>query len=450
MVSFRQLWFLQRNSRLLQSIVPALIGCALLCASCLSWLKEPLGSIYTAWELPIDIGWQLRVGFLNYGLLCTVIALYAWLVAWANWKPFRGYERFLQGHSMVGILCILPVVLFVLQYLCADIQAMTLLARHKTQVLLIEQHFGYRVTDPLIELDPQALDASTLNERLQLLVDQAGIGLLVPCICAWAALDYRRLFKLVPSSTTTIRCSRLMIALFVFLIALLGRAPVALICENEGRVSLASGNYVSALNWFAAAQFFNPQLEQTAFFHRERGEAQYFLAPQHLNDDSRLYLAAVYREQGAYLDAYQQMLSVWSLQPTATWTVEEMSVTLEQLVEATRPLYGPPEQRVKRNTHVLPWLQLLARVDPTGIYSPYLTGRIAYELHNYTTGVQLMAQVLRLSSDTDVASSAYTYAALSQAGLANHKEARMLLLKAVLLDPNYRNNTAREELSGLH
>ncbi len=39
--------------------------------------------------------------------------------------------------------------------------------------------------------------------------------------------------------------------------------------------------------------------------------------------------------------------------------------------------------------------------------------------------------------------------ALSDNGRGEYAEARDLLFKAVALDPSYRNNTAREALSGL-
>jgi Tfp pilus assembly protein PilF len=60
-----------------------------------------------------------------------------------------------------------------------------------------------------------------------------------------------------------------------------------------------------------------------------------------------------------------------------------------------------------------------------------------------------MKRVIALSQSTNVQSAAYTYLALSSDGQGDYAEARILLLQAVSLDPKYRNNTAREELSGL-
>ena len=60
-----------------------------------------------------------------------------------------------------------------------------------------------------------------------------------------------------------------------------------------------------------------------------------------------------------------------------------------------------------------------------------------------------MYKVIRFSTDIAVQSSAYTYIALSDAQQGDYTSSRRFLLKAIALDPAYRNNTAREELSGL-
>ncbi len=84
------------------------------------------------------------------------------------------------------------------------------------------------------------------------------------------------------------------------------------------------------------------------------------------------------------------------------------------------------------------------------MYGEYLVGRIQYDLHDYTGCTEQMVRVIELTSNRDVQSSAYTYMALSDAGKGDYLEERTLLFKAEQLDPNYYNNTARQELSGLH
>ena len=61
-----------------------------------------------------------------------------------------------------------------------------------------------------------------------------------------------------------------------------------------------------------------------------------------------------------------------------------------------------------------------------------------------------MTKVIQLSRNADIQSSAYTYIGLSIAGQGNVVDARKFLFQATKLDPAYHNNTAREELSGLH
>src|SRR5262245_49286947 len=124
--SSRQLWFLRRSSYMLQYAVPAVSGCCMLCASMLPWLLDPLGRAFTAWDLPVDIGWQFRLGFVNYGLLCLCAALYAWLVAYANWRPLRGQGFFARRYVTAGICCIAPILLFLWQCLCVDVQEIAL------------------------------------------------------------------------------------------------------------------------------------------------------------------------------------------------------------------------------------------------------------------------------------------------------------------------------------
>jgi len=228
------------------------------------------------------------------------------------------------------------------------------------------------------------------------------------------------------------------------------RAPSGMLCEYAAKEALASGNYAGALNLLDVARMFTPELEQVASYHSERGQAQYFLAPAQPTLDSQVYLARVYRGQGDYQEAYQQLLGVWRVAPSVSWVIDEMDVTLESLTESLRPLRGVSTKRVASDDAALPWLQILIKVDPSNVYGFYMAGRIQYDLHNYTACVDYMSLVIQKCANAAVQSSAYTYSALSEAGLGHYAVERLQLFKAVSLDPNYHNNTAREELSGLH
>lgn len=109
-----------------------------------------------------------------------------------------------------------------------------------------------------------------------------------------------------------------------------------------------------------------------------------------------------------------------------------------------------PIQRMANDTLALPWLQRLQQVDPSNIYAQYLSARIQFDLHNYELCKEEMYSAIQISKNPTVLSSAYTYIALSDAQEGNYADSRLMLLKAATLDPAYYNNTAREQLSGLH
>ncbi|GAC1389800.1 MAG: hypothetical protein NVS4B11_11950 [Ktedonobacteraceae bacterium] len=234
----------------------------------------------------------------------------------------------------------------------------------------------------------------------------------------------------------------------IFVIGL-GRAPLALICQYQAKAALSTGNYGKALEWLASAQFLNPALTQVYYYHVERGEALYFLNPQQETDDSHAYIAFAYKQRGDNLDAYQQLLAVWRAHNTTSWIVNEMGYSLEGLSEFSNPLKGISARRPINDDSALPWLQLLLQVEPSNIYGHYVEGRIQYDLHNDSDCEQQMSTIIQNNANPDIESSAYTYMALGYAGEGNLLEERILLRKAVSLDPSYVNNTAREELSGL-
>lgn len=449
-----QLWFLQQKDSTIKRIaIPSIAACAMLGSSFLPWLRDPLGQVSTAWRLPVDIGWQVRLGVFSYGLLCLTCAAFAAGVACANWREFKGSAYFLHKYRLAGLLCLAPLLLLALQYLCADVRDIDVLAQHKIQALLISDHFGYGAASDLVVIKPFELDVSLLSGRAMLLLDQLGLGATLPLISAWLLIDYKRFITIpkTPLSAATRERKRgwLWFSLSALFAVLLLRAPIGMTCEYEAKVQLASGKYAQALGWLDAARLFNPALEQVAYYHRERGLALYFLHPGQITDESSLYLASTYRAQNDYLNAYSQLLGSWQSGRSAPWVASEMSITLEGLAEYTHPLRGPLVKRPLNDDTALPWAQILVQVDASNTFGHYVIGRITYDLHSYNTSISQMTMVVQQSSNADIQSSAVTYIGLSEIGLGNESQGRGLLFKAVSLDPHSRNNTAREELSGL-
>ncbi len=453
MVIASQFWFLKRGAGSRTKIIfPVVSLCLMLISSLSPWLVDPLLGSSSAWGLSIDIGWQVRTSFFSYGILCLLCALYTSIVAFAGEKTFRGSTLFADKYGVAAVLCLLPILLFLMQYLFTDVVGVHVLSQHKVQMLLIQRHFGYSGQADRITIDPFLFTDATMLGRFQLLIDQASIGVLLPLIASWLLFECQRIVSVplyADSKNTTWKYGWLLG--LGLLLVLVGRGPAATFCDFEGSQSLSSGNYAKALNWLDWAQALNPSLLQVASFHIERGQALYFLHPKQVNDESHVYLASVYRSQKDFIDSYQELLSMWQAHPTTPWVVSEMSITIERLAEFTSPLNNAPVVlRPDNDDSALVWIKLLTKVDSTNLYGQYVDGLIMYDLHDYSSCTAQMTIVLNAKPNTDIHSSAITYIALSDIRVGKFREGRNLLFEALKFDPSYRNNTAREALSGLY
>lgn len=359
-------------------------------------------------------------------------------------------------YILAGLLCLAPIVLFFFQYIFADVQSINNLAQHEIQAHLIIQGFRYYVSHQRIPILPFNLDISTLQDRFILIFDQFSYGLLLPPIASWILLDYRRLIHFKPPirelSVREKSVKRLWLtgslALALVGLGILGRAPAAYVSEYYARTLLLAGNYSQALVWLDRAYALNPALDELSYYHIDRGQALYYLHPDQVSDESSLYLAFTYRSQKNLKDAYSQLIPVIKGKQAPRWIIEEMSLTLERL--APIPPVTSLAQAQDSSSKALPWLELLTQIDPSNVYANYAMGRIRYAWHDYSRTIAEMQEVIQLSTSSEISSSAFTYIGLSEEALEDDVNARASLFKAVALDPNYYNNIAREELSGLH
>jgi len=451
MLKFERTWLLIRNHPV-KYMVPPLGGCVMVVVSFLPWLRDPLGEVYTAWNLPVNLGWSFHAAFFNYGVLCIVCACYAFAIAYSNWRTLR-HSEITGSRITIGLFCLIPMILFLLQYLFTDLGAIALLVQHQNQMTLIQNHFGYRPGKGLFPI-PSFLDISNVANRFQLLADQLGVGVFIQILGASMLLFSKRLIH--PLTVRKRPISRwFTCAMLALLLVVVGKAIGGEVCENLAENAVATGNYGDALHWLDTANFLNPSFNQVPFYHIERGQILYIMHPDQHSDDSRAYIASALINRLDYQDAYQQLLITWQANKTTPWVLDQISDTLEQSVESSRPAhiqYLPKSSQyiVRNDARALPWLQLLIQVDPRNAYGQYILGRIEYDLGNYAISKAQFTSVLGLSSDADFQSSIFTYIAFNDAKLGDYKSERILLLQAEQLDPNYRNTTAREELSGLH
>lgn len=429
--------------------LPLIASAMMLWASVSPWLHDPSGTRMIAWQLPVDPGWQARVPGLSYGLLCVAIAVGCWFLAVAdNWLFVRRFGLLQLRYK--SLVCLVPVLLFFGQMMCCDFADMARIAQHEQQVLLIRRLFLYPIVDQLIPLHPFVLHISTFWGRLQVLIDQLDYGWLLPflpcCLLAfWERFTLRS--TVLPSRMHTF----LLPLSLVFLLGLIfARAFLGAVYEKQAQAALSAGSYAQALALLDSARFFLPTLNDAAFYHLERGQALYYLPSQRSSPESQAYLAASYRALHNFPDAFQQSYTLWVTSPSTPWIADELGEALEAWIDSQQPLKLGTNQGVDHAQASLPWIQILERVDPTNLYGLYLEGRIYYESHTYSACIARLSRIASLSQEPAILSSVYTYLALSEMELGDPVAGRTWLFHAISLDPGYRNNLARETLSGLH
>ncbi|GCE24735.1 hypothetical protein KDA_02190 [Dictyobacter alpinus] len=469
--SQRRPWSARRCWAPYRVIIPGAAGVSMLIASVLPWFTNPSGTRLIAWQLPVDLGWQLRSGMFNYGLICACCALYIFYVTRQTWLVLRAQNSadptyllaaprvsLTQNYIQAGLLCLVPMVLFLFQFLCADMVTVADVTRQQIQLELARTHLGYQATPEFTPILPFTLHESHIAGRLAMLTNQLSPGWFVPLI-SMAILFTAKVFlpmriRLLPLAFPTLRSERrrrnwlLGVAVLLGLI-IFGRAPAALACQAQADHFLNVGEYTNALNWLDHARTLNPSFEQSLEYHIARGKAWYFLHPQQPNAESAVYLGDYYRSQNDVYSAYQALQNSWNTYAHTPWLRDEVSLSLIQMAELSRPLRSIPKNSLVSNEPALPWLTELLKIDDTNFYAHFTIGRILYDLHDYSGCEAHMRMVLNIISSPEMQSAAYTYIAMSRFDSGDISNAREYLYKAQNLDPAYRNNTARQHMSGM-
>lgn len=432
---------------------PALAAGMMLVASLLPWYFDPLGSGISPWQIPVDLGWQVRSGFFSYGLLCLCCAMVILTIPFSVWRTGQGQPVKVTASRciLVALCCLLPAALFVTQFLFIDMERVASISSQEVQLLLIRAKFGYGASPQFVPLQPLLLEPMALEGRVALLLNTVDGGFFLPLLSTLVLIGCRNLFPLSRHLQFVSRQrAGLLLAGLALTMLLLGRGPVALACTSYADGLLMHGEYVGALNWLDRARSLNPALEHLPAFHIKRGQAWHFLHPHQPNADSKVYLAATYRQQSDFLASYQELQRAHQYAPDARWVTDEISTTLIRLTEMSKPVKGAMNiQRLDNNRRALTWLQSLAQANPASVYAHYTMGRVYCEFKENETCEQHMQQVLRLTGNREIRSSAYTYLGLSRVQRGDVAEGRRFFFKAQELDIEFRNNIARQALSGL-
>jgi tetratricopeptide (TPR) repeat protein len=463
-------WSAHRSWAPYRIILPGIAGVLMLVASIFPWFNDPNGMHLTAWQLPVDLGWQLRFGIVNYGTLCTFCTFYIFFVSKQAWNVHQAQRSadpasllmtshlsLTRCYRRAGLLCLVPPLLFLFQFLLVDMGMIAEMTRNQIQLELARYHFGYPFAPELILILPFTLYQLHMTSRLAILLDQTDIGMFVPLLCTLIMFMAR---SFLPRASTAARIARQqyvmpyrrrieLVIVALLAVIVLGRAPFALANVYQAEHLLSIGNYTAALSWLDHAQQLNPSLDTLSEYHIARGQAWYFLHPQQPDAESSAYLSSYYLAQNDVFTSYQELKNTWSTYPHTSWLRDATSLSLAELAEMQNPLKGPKQVRLRRDEPALPWLDELLSVDQNNFYAQFTEGRILYELHDYSECEAHMRMVLNINRSAELQSAAYTYIALSRFGLHDFANAREYLYKAQDFDPTYHNNTARQHISGM-
>lgn len=461
-------WSAQRSWTPYRVILPGIAGVMMLIASILPWFNDPDGTHLTAWQLPVDLGWQLRSSIINYGTLCTCCALYIFFVSKQAWDVYQAQRNadpaglLMTAHlaptrcfRRAGLLCLVPPLLFLFQFLLVDMNMIAAMTSHQIQLELARSHFGYASAPEFIPILPFTIHQLHMTGRLAILLDQISSGIFAPLLGTLMMLIakgflQRTSIRVVRYHHALLRRRHVALSVATLLaIIILGRAPFALASEYQAEHLLSIGNYPAALSWLNHAQSLNPSLDMLSEYHIARGQAWYFLHPQQPNVDSNAYLSDYYLSQNDVFTAYQELENAWNTYPRTSWLKDELSLSLAGLAEMQNPLKGQQQVRLSRDEPALPWLDEMISIDRNNFYAQFTVGRILYELHDYSECEAHMRMVLATNQSFELQSAAYTYIALSRFGVHDFANAREYLYKAQDFDPTYHNNTARQYISGM-
>jgi hypothetical protein len=458
-------WSARRSWTPYRVIMPGMAGVLMLVASLLPWFNAPVGEQLTAWQIPVDLGWQLRFSALNYGTLCTCCALYIFFVSRQAWRVYLAQRSAdpssllmtsqispVRCYRQAGLFCLIPPLLFLFQFLVVDMGMIADMTGNQIQLELARSHFGYASSPEFMPILPFTLHQMHMTGRAAMLLNQVGIGIFIPLACTLIMLMARSFLpraQALIAGPQPLRRRMMLCGVALLGLIVLGRAPAALASEYQAEHMLSVGNYTNALAWLDRAQALNPSLDMLTEYHILRGQASYFLRPLRPDLEGKAFLGDYALTQNDAYTSYRELRNAWDTYPHTTWLRDEMSISLAKLAEMRNPLKGPQQSRLIRDEPALPWLDEILSVDPNNFYAQFTAGRILYEMHNYSGSEAHMRMVLNINKSFELQSAAYTYIALSRFGLGDFSNAREYLYKAQDFDPTYHNNTARQYMSGM-
>lgn len=420
--SAAQLWAAARRNGFRPWLGWPLLGLLLVVLGlALPWFAIPLQGGRSAWSLPVVLAGAPFLSPVSYGAAlaaCLGLGLIAMICSLG--RPGA-------STAAAGVLVLLVLITFVAAAGTANWPLLQQLSDQTAEQAAIFQQFGYAVPGQ--------------QPDLMLPVPVTGTWALVggALRLGWFSAAAGGLVLLLSGASSLASWVRragwrwmLLAALGLLLVAgELGRGAAARYLAERGSAAARAGDYPAARASLAAAQLLNPLLASSSAYDLALGRV--LLAA---GQRSRpLALLADASARGASGDLRGQVAEL------------ERAVARSPGNPVLRQQLGQASQRLALTGQDPGTLQALHHPTAAGEYTE---GRVRYAAADYAGALMCFHQVLVLTRDANVTSSAYTYIGLSELKLGRPGQARLDLLRAVGADTGYNNTLARSVVAGLY
>ena len=384
----------------------------------LPWFAIPLQAQQSAWSLPVVLAGVRSFSWVSYGAVIAVCV---------GWLALIRSGRATAATALVGVVALVVSITFLVATGTANWTLLQRLEDQTAQQSAIFGQFGYTVpaqTPSLMLLVPVTGTQALVGGALRLGWFSTSLGGLVLFASGASRLADRVRRARMPGKVLT--------ALAVLLMAgVLGRGVAASYLAGQGAADTRAGNYQAAGATLANAHRLDPLLTSSAAYNMALGQVQ-LAAGSRGQPLALLADAAARGAVGNIRGQVTELRQALAREPANPVLLQQLDQASQFLAVTDRDP-GP--------------VQLLT--DPS-VADEYTQGRVLYTVGDYSAALQSFRQVLTMTTDANVTSSALTYIALSEMKLGQTIQARRDLLRAVSVDAGYYNTLARSVLAGLY
>jgi hypothetical protein len=387
----------------------------------LPWFAIPLQAGRSAWSLPVVLAGIPSGSWVSYGAVLTACLGLGLLAV------MRSRGRPSAATAGAGAVVLIVSLVFLAATRTADWPLLQRLEDQTTQQSAIFSQFGYGIPGQgpaLMLLVPVTGTWALVAGALRLGWFSAAAGGLV--LFGSGASHLAGFLRRTPRRGMVLPALALLLV-----VGALGRGAVAGYLARQGDAAARAGDYQAASSRLAAARRLNPLLTSSTAYNVALG--QVLLADGSVGQPLALLADADARGAGSDLAGQVTRLR----QAVAR---DPANPVLQQQLDQASQVLG-------RNDTDPGSLQALS--DPT-VADEYTEGRVLYALADYPAAMTCFRQVLTMTGDVNVTSSALTYISLSELKLGRPGQARRDLLSAVSVDTGYNNTLARSLVVGLY